>query len=133
MRKNLLWVIGVAALGLPLAACNEPSNPAAAEQTFGSSPTLPAPERSWIPTVGIATATGWPAGGKPTAANGMAVNALATGLDHPRWLLALPLGSGASAGQVGQRASVPKRKQRSNPSDWACMISHWPSSSISTN
>ena len=92
MRKNLLWVIGVAALGLPLAACNEPSNPAAAEQTFGSSPTLPAPERSWIPTVGIATATGWPAGGKPTAANGMAVNALATGLDHPRAVFVLPNG-----------------------------------------
>ena len=30
-------------------------------------------------------------------------------------------------------ASVPKGKQRSKPSDWACKISHWPSPSTSTN
>jgi glucose/arabinose dehydrogenase len=39
-----------------------------------------------------AAATGWPAGGKPTAANGMAVNAFATGLDHPRTVYVLPNG-----------------------------------------
>jgi glucose/arabinose dehydrogenase len=92
MRKNLLLVIGIAAMALPLAACNEPSTTAAAEQTFGPSPTLPAPEHSWIPTVDIATVAGWPAGGKPTAANGMTVNAFATGLDHPRALFVLPNG-----------------------------------------
>ena len=69
-----------------------PPDTAAAEQTFGPSPTLPAPQKSWIPTVNIATATGWPAGGKPTAANGMAVNAFATGLDHPRTVYVLPNG-----------------------------------------
>ena len=92
MRKNILLAIGIGALALPLAACNEPSAPTAAEQTFGPSPTLPAPAHSWIPTVNIATATGWPSGGKPTAANGMAVNAFATGLDHPRTVYVLPNG-----------------------------------------
>jgi hypothetical protein len=92
MRKNILLAIGIGALALPLAACNEPSAATNAEQTFGASPTLPAPAHSWIPTVNIATAIGWPSGGKPTAANGMAVNAFATGLDHPRTVYVLPNG-----------------------------------------
>ena len=91
MRDNLVRAICVGALALSLAACNE-QDTAATEQTFGHSPTLPAPESSLIPTINIATATGWPAGGKPLAAKGMAVNAFATGLDHPRTLLVLPNG-----------------------------------------
>lgn len=59
---------------------------------FGSNLTLPAPEQSWIPTVKVATAIGWPADGKPTPAAGLKVEALATGLDHPRWLYVLPNG-----------------------------------------
>jgi glucose/arabinose dehydrogenase len=92
MHNKVLLVIWVGALALPLASCNEPSSPAVAEQTFGPSPTLPPPQHSWIPTVNIANATGWSGGGKPTPANGMAVNAFATGLDHPRTLLVLPNG-----------------------------------------
>src|SRR6266478_924011 len=92
MRNRILLAMWVGALALPLAACNEPSTPVVAEQTFGASPTLPAPQHSWIPTVDIAAATGWPVGGKPTAANGMAVNAFATGLDHPRTVYVLPNG-----------------------------------------
>ncbi len=97
MRKHILfpgnirWAICIAVLTLPLAACNEPDT-AATGQTFGPSPTLPAPENSLIPTVNVAKAIGWPAGGKPVAANGTAVNAFATGLDHPRTLLVLPNG-----------------------------------------
>ena len=78
MRSRLLLAISIGALALPLAACNEQSNTAAAEQTFGPSPTLPAPQTSMIPTINVAPATGWPQGGKPTAANAMAVNAFAT-------------------------------------------------------
>ncbi len=92
MRNAILRVICIGALTLPLAACNEPANTAVAEQTFGPSPTLPAPEKSWLPTVNIATATGWPAGAKPRAASGMAVNAFATRLDHPRTVHVLPNG-----------------------------------------
>src|ERR1700730_6145663 len=92
MRKILLLAMSIGALTLPMASCNEPSNTTAAEQTFGPSPTLPAPQTSWIPTVNIAPATGGPAGAKPTAANGMAVNAFATGLDHPRTVYVLPNG-----------------------------------------
>jgi glucose/arabinose dehydrogenase len=92
MRKNLGLAIAIAALALPLAACNDPQDTVTAEQSFGPSPTLPEPQQSWLPTVNIATATGWAAGDKPKAANGMAVNAFATGLDHPRTVYVLPNG-----------------------------------------
>ena len=91
MRNNILMAICVGALALPLAGCDEPET-ASVEQTFGPSPTLPAPTNSWMPTVNIATAIGWPPGGKPVAAYGMAVTAFATGLDHPRTLYVLPNG-----------------------------------------
>lgn len=59
---------------------------------YGPNPRLPAPEKSLIPTVHIAKATGWPAGVKPTPVAGLQVQAFATGLAHPRWLLVLPNG-----------------------------------------
>jgi glucose/arabinose dehydrogenase len=89
--KNLLLLSCIGILALPLAACNE-QDTAATEQTFGPSPTLPAPQHSWIPTVNVAKAVGWAAGAKPTTANGMAVSAFATGLDHPRTVYVLPNG-----------------------------------------
>src|ERR1700733_3200644 len=89
--KNLLLLSCIGILALPPPPCNE-QDTAATEQTFGPSPTLPAPQSSWIPTVNVAKAVGWPAGAKPTAANGMAVNAFATGLDHPRTAYVLPNG-----------------------------------------
>ncbi len=58
----------------------------------GPSPVLPAPEHSLIPMVHIAKAAHWPEGGKPVPASGLAVNAFATGLDHPRFLYVLPNG-----------------------------------------
>ena len=58
----------------------------------GPSPALPPPQRTLVPTVHIAPARGWPAGATPTAAPGLAVNAFAGGLDHPRWLHVLPNG-----------------------------------------
>jgi glucose/arabinose dehydrogenase len=78
-------------LALTLGACNE-STALPPEQGFGPTPTLPEPQSSWIPTVNIATATGWANGAKPTAASGMSVQAFATGLDHPRSLYVLPNG-----------------------------------------
>ena len=91
MRNQLLLAICLAAMALPLAACDEPDT-VSAEQTFGPSPTLPAPQKSWIPTVNVAKAIGWPGGTKPVAAKGMAVNAFASGLDHPRTVYVLPNG-----------------------------------------
>ncbi|MDE1151052.1 MAG: sorbosone dehydrogenase family protein [Micavibrio sp.] len=59
---------------------------------FGPNPDLPQPSHSILPTMNIAPAVGWPEGGKPTPAAGLAVNAFAASLDHPRWLYVLPNG-----------------------------------------
>jgi glucose/arabinose dehydrogenase len=59
---------------------------------YGPQPTLPIPNQAILPTVQIAVATGWSSGVTPKAADGLAVHAYATGLDHPRWLYVLPNG-----------------------------------------
>jgi glucose/arabinose dehydrogenase len=59
---------------------------------MGPNPVLPPPSTSLIPLINVVTAKGWKAGGKPVAARGLAVNAFATNLDHPRWLYVLPNG-----------------------------------------
>ena len=68
---------------------------------FGPKPTLPAPQKSLIPTVNIAPAIGWPSGTQPVAVAGARVSAFASGLDHPRWLHVLPNGDVLVADDVG--------------------------------
>lgn len=84
---------GVAALGVAasLAGCADSARLSVADGT-GPSPILPPPVSSPIPTVKIAPAESWPDGRAPTPAPGLAVNAFAEGLDHPRWLYVLPNG-----------------------------------------
>lgn len=80
---------------LSLAGCGEQATLPVSAGT-GPNPTLPEPKSSLIPTVNIADAIGWPQGAQPAAAERLAeqlsVTAFATGLDHPRWMLALPNG-----------------------------------------
>ena len=59
----------------------------------GASPQIPSgrPQGS-IPTLKMPTARGWAPGQLPTAAPGLAVNAFAADLKHPRWILVLPNG-----------------------------------------
>ena len=54
---------------------------------FGPKPILPAPHPTFIPTLNIAPAKGWPAGATPLAAAGWSVRAYAIGLDRTamRW------------------------------------------------
>ena len=91
MRDHLLPRLSGSAMLLLLAACGDRStlSPGA---DVGTHPVLVSPVKTLIPTVDIAPATGWPQGGKPLAAAGLAVRAYASGLDHPRWLHVLPNG-----------------------------------------
>jgi glucose/arabinose dehydrogenase len=82
---------GMIALALVLGGCGENAKLDVA-QGIGPDPKLPAPVKTLFPTVNIAEATGWPAGSLPKPAQGLQVNAFAEGLDHPRWMLALPNG-----------------------------------------
>jgi glucose/arabinose dehydrogenase len=76
---------------LALAACGGPAR-LPLEAGIGPRPQLPPPEQALIPAVKVAKATGWPTGLTPTPAPGLKVNALATGLQHPRSLYVLPNG-----------------------------------------
>jgi len=89
--RNHRLIAAAVSLAVLLAGCNEQET-ATVGQTFGPKPVLVEPEKSVVPTVNVAKAVGWPAGAKPMAADGMVVNAFATGLDHPRTLHILPNG-----------------------------------------
>src|SRR5688572_32885132 len=98
---------------LLLAACGETATlPPGAD--IGPNPTLPEPNETMIPTVDIADAIGWPDGGKPVAAEGLAVTALATGLDHPRWLHVLPNGDVL----VAETNAPPREEEKTGPKGW---------------
>src|SRR5207237_6896054 len=87
MRSALLaW-----AATLSLAACGDTAK-LSASAGFGPNPTLPAPNKTLLPTVKVAEAIGWQRGAKPVPAPGLAVAAFAQGLEHPRWLYRLPNG-----------------------------------------
>jgi len=91
MRNALPYaVLSIAAVGA-LAACGGAAQLPVAAGT-GPAPAIPSPDKSLIPTIKIADAKGWPSGVAPSAAPGTAVNAFATGLEHPRWLYVLPNG-----------------------------------------
>ena len=81
----LLWMLS----GL---FCGYSSSHLAQEGTSGQFPLFPAPHRSLIPVIKVAPAIGWPRGTTPVAAEGLAVNAFATALDHPRWIYVLANG-----------------------------------------
>ena len=85
--RPLLLTACVAAL----AACGETATLPLADSS-GPEPKLPAPTKTLIPTVKVAEATGWPSGETPTPAQGLRVQAFATGLSHPRWVHVLPNG-----------------------------------------
>ncbi|MEO8671693.1 MAG: sorbosone dehydrogenase family protein [Tahibacter sp.] len=85
------FVVPLVGLCATLGACSEHANyPVRAG--MGPDPTLPPPKHSLIPTTHIAPAIGWPSGVNPTPAPGLRVVALASGLEHPRWLFELPNG-----------------------------------------
>jgi glucose/arabinose dehydrogenase len=89
MVLSLVWV--ASAVVVLLAGCGEPARLSVAAGS-GARPELPAPSRALIPTVNVARAVGWPNGTMPVPAAGLAVQAFATSLDHPRWLHVLPNG-----------------------------------------
>jgi glucose/arabinose dehydrogenase len=88
---NTSRVVLFTAVAAALSSCGDMAKVPLAAGT-GPDPQLPEPNKSLIPTVHIAPAKGWPEGVKPAASQGLAVQAFATGLDHPRWLYVLPNG-----------------------------------------
>lgn len=90
MRPRTLAIAAVAfSVAGAVAGCGEQATQPL-EAGIGQSPALPPPHATLLPTINIATATGWAADASPVAAPGLRVVALARGLDHPRWLAVLP-------------------------------------------
>lgn len=111
MRKPLPLLCAGAGM-LLLAACGDKSTlPMGAD--VGPQPTLKEPNKTLIPTVHIAPAKGWPAHVTPTPAPGLAVNAFATALDHPRWVYVLPNGDVLVA-----ETNAPERPAKKGIGNW---------------
>ncbi len=90
MHRTLL-LLTASLVAVAAAGCGETARLTVDDGT-GAAPNLPEPNRTLIPTLNVAKAVGWPEGGKPQGAPGTTVNAFAVGLDHPRWVYALPNG-----------------------------------------
>ncbi len=81
----------VVLLILPLTACAiGPSS--SADNGFGASPAMPAPQSTLLPMVNIAPVQARPDGSMPSAPDGFSVTRFAGGLAHPRWIYTLPNG-----------------------------------------
>jgi glucose/arabinose dehydrogenase len=59
---------------------------------IGPNPVLPAPNEYLFPPMHLAPVVGWKPGETPTVPSGLRVQALATGLEHPRSVYTLPNG-----------------------------------------
>lgn len=82
----------VCSSALALAACSDSGSSFDPESQIGPNPNLPEPKQYLFPPMRLASVVGWKDGEKPTVANGLKIEALATGLEHPRSLYVLPNG-----------------------------------------
>ena len=104
------WTCVTVSMVVLVAGCTAPgsSDPLVG---FGPSPPMPTAHTSLIPQVGVPDVVGWPAGAAPKAPAGFTVSRFAEGLDHPRWLLALPNGDVL----VAEAAAPPSQGDETNP------------------
>ena len=89
-RARLATIILPGALALGLSGCNDQGGDPKAQ--IGPHPNLPEQTQYLIPPMHIAKVVGWKQGETPTVAQGLKIQALATGLQHPRSLYVLPNG-----------------------------------------
>ena len=85
VRLGLLFVLAAGLVGCA-GKSQDPS------LSYGPDPELPAPSQSLIPVLKPPNAIGWDDDESPVAAEGLAVTAFASSLDHPRWVYVLPNG-----------------------------------------
>ena len=88
MRIALLALAGTGLLAL--SACNDqPFDP---QTQVGPDPQLPEPHQYLFPPMHLASVIGWKDGAAPKVAEGLKIEPLVTGLQHPRSLYVLPNG-----------------------------------------
>ena len=107
MRAALL----AAGAALALGACSSKTEFDRSTQ-IGPNPVLPAPQQYLVPPMHIASVAKWGEGqATPTAAAGLAIRPLATGLQHPRQLYVLPNGDVLVVESSGPPAPVHRPKE----------------------
>jgi glucose/arabinose dehydrogenase len=84
-------VAGAAMLAIALTGCGGKANYDPAQQS-GANPVLPKAQNFLVPPMQVPHGVGWQAGEKPTVKAGLKIEAIASGLLHPRQLLTLPNG-----------------------------------------
>jgi glucose/arabinose dehydrogenase len=78
------------------------------QPAVGGAPQIPRGRpQGAVPTLKMPTARGWASGHMPTPAPGLAVNAFAAGLKHPRWIHVLPNGD-VTVAEAMQALRTPK-------------------------
>ncbi len=110
-RRMGTMVITVMLCGI--AACSQETK-LTPTTDVGINPNLPLPQKSFIPTLKIAPAVGWPKDARPIAATGTAVAAFKKDLDHPRWLYVLPNGDVL----VAETNAPPKQEDGKGVKGW---------------
>src|ERR1700756_3325949 len=90
MRKTSLRPIAALIGFVALTACSSKAGDPARQ--YGPDPYLPEAREYLLPPMSVPKAIGWKAGEMPTVSEGLKVEALATGLEHPRTLYTLPNG-----------------------------------------
>jgi glucose/arabinose dehydrogenase len=89
--RRLTGLMLAAALVSSLAACDDDDKTDPNSQ-IGANPTLPAIRQYLFPPMHVAKVTGWKDGETPSVPEGFKIEALASGLHHPRNLYVLPNG-----------------------------------------
>jgi glucose/arabinose dehydrogenase len=90
MRTTYLQRIAALMSLAALAACDSKGGDPARQ--YGSDPYLPEPHQYLLPPMSVPRESGWASGETPTVSAGLKIEALATGLEHPRILYTLPSG-----------------------------------------
>ncbi|MEO7057201.1 MAG: sorbosone dehydrogenase family protein [Caldimonas sp.] len=93
-----------------LAGCGDDDHIAAPDTQYGANPELPAPQQFLLPPMKVAPKGTWAEGETPTVAPGLKIQALATGLMHPRSLYVLPNGDVLVVETSGPKAPVHRPK-----------------------
>ncbi len=91
MNKPTLTGVLSMAVALCVAGCNEHAAYDSQHQA-GANPPLPGPRNFFTPPMQVPKHVGWKSGEAPKVADGLKIENIASGLEHPRQVLALPNG-----------------------------------------
>ncbi|MDR5740727.1 MULTISPECIES: sorbosone dehydrogenase family protein [unclassified Caballeronia] len=91
MNKSMLTGVLSMAVALCVAGCNEHAAYDSQHQA-GANPPLPGPRNFFTPPMQVPKHVGWKSGEAPKVADGLRIENIASGLEHPRQVLALPNG-----------------------------------------